>query len=29
VVRFEQKVEVALIPLATCNTTATFSPLAN
>src|SRR5580765_1172801 len=29
VVRFEQKVEVALIPLATCNTPATFSPLAN
>ena len=29
VVRFEQKVETALIPLATCNTPATFAPLAN
>jgi len=29
VVRFEQKVETALVPLATCNTPATFSPLAN
>jgi type IV pilus assembly protein PilA len=29
VVRFEQKVETALVPLATCNTPATFAPLAN
>ena len=29
VVRFEQKVEVALVPLTTCNTPATFAPLAN
>jgi prepilin-type N-terminal cleavage/methylation domain-containing protein len=29
VVRFEQKVETALVTLATCNTPATFAPLAN